>query len=681
MKKISILVCLLVFLSPGILANAEQFRGTKFDLGEVIVTTTKEEREDKSRIESKTLKTHKVVDLAEILSDELVEATMIRKSGYGNEVALRGFGKSNLRFFVDDSIVEGACGSRKDPSFSHINLLTVDRIEIREGPFDVTNAGSLGGSVSVFTKKPREGFHSEILAKGGSFDYWSTGGYITGGNELIQGLIGCNYSEAGQYEDGDGNKLSTFNAAYNDAGKSMKAFKKDDVWGKLQFKPEENQTILFSHAYGNAEDIMTPRVGMDTESEKTNLSSAKYTFTDLGDFSEKLTLTTYHNKIEHNPSNKYRTAAANLKNDVETTTIGGKIENEQVTDFAAFTYGFDMYHRSWDGYQINRDTGIVTKPYFFPDAGALDLGVYLKADKDIDRWSVSCGVRGDYFETEANDLESGKLKFSRAMTATNKNTDEFFSGYFSSEYYITDNSSLFGGIGHSIRMPTLVERYLQASSGFYGNPDLEKTKNTEVDLGFRADMERLSFKAKGFYSDLDDFIYQEGPGPKTWTNIDAHIYGADVKTLLDIGYDFSIEAAAAYQQGGKDSHPRNNNDKNLVEIPPLKTKLALHYDNSNIFGIDNSNFFGILEWIHSRCADEVDIDAGEKKLSDWDVVNARAGYRYKDLTFNMGINNIFDKAYAVANSYEYDVVGGAGSIPKIVNEPGRFFYGSLSYMF
>lgn len=649
--------------------------------GEVIVTTTKEEREDKSKIESKTLKTYKIVDLAEILSDELVEATMIRKGGYGNEVALRGFGKSNLRFLADGTIVEGACGSRKDPSFSHINLLTVDRIEIREGPFDVTRAGSLGGSVSVFTKKPQEGFHGEILAKGGSFDYWSAGGYITGGNEVIQGLIGCNYSESAQYEDGDGNKLSSFNAAYNEAGKSMKAFKKDDIWGKLQFKLEENQTLLLTHTYGEADDIMTPRVGMDTESERTNLSSAKYTIADLGDFSEKLTLTTYYNKIEHGPSNKYRTAAANLKNDVETTTIGGKIENEQVTDFATFTCGFDMYHRNWDGYQINRDTVVVTKPYFFPDADALDLGLYLKADKDIDRWSVSCGLRGDYFETEANDLEGGKLKFSQAMTDTNKSKDKFFSGYFSFEYYITDESSFFGGVGHSIRTPTLVERYLQASSGFYGNPDLEKTKNTEVDLGFQADMERFSFKTKGFYSDLNDFIYQEGPGPKTWTNIDAHICGADVKALLDIGYDFSIEAATAYQRGEKDSQPRNNNDKNLAEIPPLKAKLALRYDNSNIFGIDASNFFGILEWIHSRCADDVDIDAGEKELSGWDVVNARAGYQYKNLTFNVGVNNIFDKTYAVANSYEYDVVGGAASIPKIINEPGRFFYGSFSYMF
>ena len=45
-----------------------------------------------------------------------------------------------------------------------------------------------------------------------------------------------------------------------------------------------------------------------------------------------------------------------------------------------------------------------------------------------------------------------------------------------------------------------------------------------------------------------------------------------------------------------------NNDENLARIPPLKTKLALHYN--------APDFFGTLEWIHSKDADDVDIDAG-----------------------------------------------------------------------
>ena len=59
----------------------------------IIVTAPKEEGAEKS-IESETLKIHKVMDLAEILSGEMVEATMVRKGAYGNEVVIRGFGQS-----------------------------------------------------------------------------------------------------------------------------------------------------------------------------------------------------------------------------------------------------------------------------------------------------------------------------------------------------------------------------------------------------------------------------------------------------------------------------------------------------------------------------------------------------------------------------------------------------------
>ena len=143
--------------------------------------------------------------------------------------------------------------------------------------------------------------------------------------------------------------------------------------------------------------------------------------------------------------------------------------------------------------------------------------------------------------------------------------------------------------------------------------------------------------------------------------------------IVDIISDFSVETAAAWQRGKKDSRPEHNNDNDLAEVPPLKTKLALHYDTQMLFGT--------LEWIHSENADNVDVAAGEKALSGWDVVNFRGGWNYKMLTLNVGVENIFDRRYAVANSYEWDVVSGSGANPAIVYEPGRFFYASISCEF
>jgi len=675
------LLFVLIWTFSFILAGRALTYAESITLDTIVVTAAKNDEADKKNIEAETLKTHKVVDLAEILSNEMIEATMIRKGGYGNEVSLRGFGKSDLRVLVDDGLLEGACGSRKDPSLSHINMLTVDKIEVRQGPFDVTKAGALGGSINIITQKPQKEFLGEVLAKAGSYDFLSSGFYTTGGNEKIQGLIGYNYSESDQYEDGDGNKLYRFAPAgrpYNAKGKNMKAFEKHDVWGKLQFTPTENQTILFSYVYGEADDIMTPRAEMDIDSEKTYMGRADYSITDLGNISDELSFSLYQNRVEHEPFDKYRELAGNpffhRHNEVKSTITGGKIENKKSAGFARFTYGIDAYKHKWKGDMYRDDTGVNMDDELIPDVNSYDFGLYLKADKNYDNLSLSTGFRYDRFESKADE----ELKQSIAVTSTNKNNDNLFSGYLSAEYYLMDNAFLFGGIGQSIRTPTAVERYLQSPSPyFHGNPDLDPTKNREFDLGFQLTGQIFSFRAKGFYSDLKDYIYQQGKqtadSHKTWANIDAHIYGADVKIIVDIISNFSVETAAAWQRGKKDSRPEYNNDNDLAEIPPLKTKLALHYDTQMLFGT--------LEWIHSENSDNVDVDAGEKALSGWDVVNLRGGWNYKMLTLNVGVENIFDRRYAVANSYEWDVVSGSGANPAIVYEPGRFFYTSISYKF
>ncbi|QTA92533.1 TonB-dependent receptor [Desulfonema magnum] len=664
-----------IFTSPALIC------ADSITLDTIVVTAAAENEADEKNIKAKTLRTHKVVDLAEILSNEMTEATMIRKGGYGNEVSLRGFGKSDLRVLVDGGVLEGACGSRKDPSLSHINMLTVDKIEVRQGPFDVTKAGALGGSINVMTRKPQKEFLGEILIKAGTYDFLSSVFHTTGGTEKVQGLIGYNYSESDQYEDGDGNRLYKSAPAgrpYNAEGENMKAFEKHDVWGKLQFTPTENQTILFSYAYGEADDIMTPRAGVDIDSEKTYMSRVRYSITGLGNFSDELNFSLYQNRIEHEPSDKYRELVGapsfHRHNEVKSTITGGKIENKKSAGSARFTYGADAYKHNWKGDMYRDDTGVNMDDELIPDVNSYDFGLYLNAYKNYNKLSLNAGFRYDRFESEADEA----LKQSIAVTSTNKNNDDLFSGYLSAEYYLTDNSFLFGGIGQSIRTPTAVERYLQSPSPyFHGNPDLDSTKNREFDLGFRLTGQRFSFSAKGFYSDLKDYIYQQGKqtadSHQTWTNIDAHICGADVKMIADIISDFSVETAAAWQRGKKDSEPEYNNDDDLAEVPPLKTKLALHYDTQMLFGT--------LEWIHSANADNIDTDAGEKALSGWDVVNFRGGWNYKMLTLNVGVENIFDRRYAVANSYEWDVVSGSGANPAIVYEPGRFFYASVSCKF
>lgn len=641
-------------------------------LDTVVVSGSRAPRRDGAQpIAGETLRAHKVVDLAEILADEILEADMIRKAGYGNEISLRGFGKNNLRISLDGSLVEGACGGRKDPSLSHINLLEVERIVVRQGPFDVTKAGAFGGSVDVVTRKPAPGLHGELTAKAGSYGYLGGGGYFTGGNDWIQALFGYSYSESDQYKDGDGRRLGSFtNQPYLSAYEDWKAYRKQDVWGKLRLTPTPEDEFLFEHSYGSGEDILYPRGPFDIPHERTWLSRAGYTRTDLGEWSEKLALSVYHNKVGHYPSQEYRgnppKPSAVLEN------LGGRLENVQTTPFATFTYGVDASHQRWRADVHHAFTGALLNPLLIPDVRTLNLGIYVQAEKEIGDCTLGAGARWDWQQAEA---ERTLLWGPEAGNRPSRSENEP-SGFLSASYRLTERVEVFGGLGRSVRMPNGVERFLQGGGNQYGNPELKPARNTEVDLGVGYADDRLTIRAKAFYSHLDDFIYQERNllNHATWTNIDARIYGGDIQGEVKLGGGFALKGGVVCQRGEKIDQPQNNNDRDLAEIPPWKTRIGLAYEQERLDVL--------LEWVHAGRARYVDLDAGEQNLSSWDVVNLRLGYRLTEqMTLNAGVNNLLDRTYAVANSYEWDVLSGAAANPAIVNEPGRFFYASLSYRF
>jgi iron complex outermembrane receptor protein len=637
------------------------------------------ESEEKRWIERRALESRKIVDLAEILSDELVEVQIVRKGGYGNEVSIRGFGQANMRVLLDGGMVEGACGSRKDPSLSHINMLTVQSMVVEEGPFDVTKPGCLGGYVDVVTKKPRAGFDGEFLAKAGSYDFHSGGLAATGGGDVVQGLLGYNFSEAGQYRDGAGRALwearEGLAAPYNARGRDARSFRKHDAWSKISFTPGERHKLLLEHTYGRANDIVTPRVVFDTEKEITHLSKFSWDITDLGRASDDLTFSAYRNAVEHYPYQGLREVAAPKNNDVESVINGGGIRNVADAAGATFTYGVDVYRRTWRGDVFDTLTGALANDYLIPSVRTTDAGAYLKINKDIRKWSLSAGVRYDRFEQEAEE----DLVFTSTVTDANRRVNHLVGGYGSVKFYPAAGLTAFGGVGRSYRTPESTERYIQGNPAFFGNPELEPASNTECDAGLKVERGRWTFGSKGFYADLADYIYQENnaAGYRSYTNIDAHIYGGDVNAGVDLVAGISCDVGAAYQRGVKDGYPDNNADGDLGQIAPLKTRVSLGYDNPAPFGQDDAGLFATLEWVRSAAADDVDEYVGEQRLPAWDVLNARLGYRFRWFKLNAGADNLLDREYAVANSYEWDVIGGSGANPAIVNEPGRFFYGGL----
>lgn len=648
---------------------------------DAFVVEARAETQATELIDSRALKLHKIVDLAEILSGELVEASIVRKSGYGNEVNLRGFSQANLPILVNGGFLEGACGSRKDPALSHINLLTVERIVVREGPYDVAQPGNLGGYIDVITKQPEAGFSGETLVRIGSYGFHSAGATTTGGTDRVQVRAGYNYSEAGQYADGDGAELWELregrSAPFNAEGRAAAAFSKHDAWGALRLTPNATHVLQLDYAFGEASDILNPRGDFDTARETTKLARLSWTAKDLGAASENLTVSAYYNAVGHDPTQELRTVAAPKRIVAKSAIAGAALQNEFHAADTLWTCGVDTYQRTWKGDVFNATTGAVLNPYLLPTAKTLDLGMYLRGERTVGPWQLSSGLRWDTFCTKADEA----LPQTAKVTAANRNTDGLLGGYVTARYAFTERSQLFAGVGRSYRAPTGAERYIQSSATFFGNPELEPIANTEIDLGWRTAAGPWSFQVKGFYSDLSDYIYQVKTlaGYQTYAAIDAHLYGADAKASCALGSGFTLAGGIAWQRGRKDTLPDNNTDRDLGQMSPLKTRVALDYERELTVGDSKPVVFATLEWVHGNASRDVDIVAGEKVLPAWDAANLRVGCQVGAWSFTAGLENVFDAAYAVANSYEWDVVGGTASNPIVVSEPGRFAYLSAGY--
>lgn len=638
-------------------------------------------------------------DLGEMLSSVLPEITHVRASAVGNDIILRGFKKDNINVTIDDAKVCGACPNRMDPPAMHVSSSQIASVEVQEGPFDITQAGSLGGAINVVTKDPSKGLHGEVSATLGSYDYRKVGATLEAGNDAIQALVGYSRETSGQYKDGDGKTMAEQTEAisvsplmeYAPAHKNDDAYERENFWAKVVGNIGDNQKVTLSYFGDRADNILYPRYMMDALYDDTDMLKAKYQIFNLGSFSKELKIEAYHSKVDHLMGNDYRKKAylqmpmtmgmttvqpTHEHSTAEATIDGLRLEN--IADIAGteITFGFDGTKRNWDAYKdtIHNVTGATSTMSQIPDVDTDNVGLYAKAVKTINNYEISAGLR---YDDASIDPDTTKM-------AAAKNRDfNNISANLMAKYNYSNTGNVFVGFGQSVRIPDAKELYMSLGSDPLTN-NLNETINREIDLGTEHTVGNFHIKGTVFYSDLKDYIYaykkSNGMSSVTsFTNIDAKMYGGDISADYLLNSEWSIQSGVAYQKGVKKDTAQldavsslTQTDKDLAEIPPLKGRVALVFD--------NSINYAMAEWIGAR-NHTYDQDNGEIPLSGYGILNLKYGHDFQNgFSLNAGINNFFDRTYAVSNSYV-----GLSTLtttqPLVLNEPGRNFYATVSYKF
>jgi iron complex outermembrane receptor protein len=624
----------------------------------------------------------KSADLAEALFEQSASISLVRRSGIANDIILRGQKKDNIDVTIDGAKVYGACPNRMDPPISHVLTNNVDYIEINEGPFNVEDFGALSGDVKIHTIKPEEEFEGEVNLGFGSWGYQKGSFAISGGiTDSVRVLLSGSAETSEQYEDGDGNDFvgqiarniaegtAPMGAQYQPVYQDMDAYTKKTFMAKLFWDITDNQELRLSYTANRSDDILYPSTQMDALYDDSDIYNLEYIVTDLGIYSKELNFQIYKSTVDHPMSTMYRQSVPmmgfEMTNSLSTEMQGAKLKNSFDLDNHTITAGLDYSKRNWDGgyYRNGTFTGLKS----IDDANTKNYAFFLADEIKMDKFVLDIGLRYD------------DTKITSDNVAQQENDYNELNGYIFGTYNANETTKYFAGIGKSSRVPDARELYFMRMGMppiSVGTPTLDNTINYELDVGAEKKYENASVKAKAFYSKLDNFIaYNSDKMTNNFENVDASIWGFELSGTYIATDVLYFDYGMSYQRGKKDDPLEGQTETNMPEIPPFKLNLAANYDYDESLVLRT-------EVIASDKWRDYDWANGEQELDAYAVLNLKATKQFsEDIELIVGIDNLFDKTYAVSNTYEDLTLLSVDGDVMLMNEPGRYIYTNIKYNF
>jgi iron complex outermembrane receptor protein len=257
-----------------------------------------------------------------------------------------------------------------------------------------------------------------------------------------------------------------------------------------------------------------------------------------------------------------------------------------------------------------------------------------------------------------------------------------FSGFATSEYKLDEHITAISAAGYAERAPTMTELYAagpfvgvlqQGTSRLIGDPNLQKEKLSQFDVGLKADYDWVRGGVTGFYAVIDDYITFDanklGPGltQVVFTNTDrATLAGGEMFAIVDVTSWLTPFANAAYVQGIDQTHIDNRRPANLAssrrndpilgetaaateplpQIPPFEIRSGFRIHEPLKKPTDaprwTVEFSARIDWGQNNVATSL----GEVPTPGFTVFDIRSFWQVNDkLLVSAGVENFGDKLY------------------------------------
>ncbi len=642
-----------------------------------------------------------IIDIGDFLRS-IPNVSGIKKGGIAIDPVIRGFKFSQVGVQMDNGIrIEGGCPNRMDPVASHIEIEDIEGITLIKGPYMLRFGPAFGGKVNLltFTPKPSEKFEIHGVLNTGFESNWNGHKeHLTlygGGKKLYFALMG-GYKNYGNYEDGNGNMISSSFTKYNYAA-------------KVGFAINEKQSLMATFYADQGRNVKYPALPMDEFSDDTRIISLDYNYNDISPVISKLIIKVYQSDVDHHMDNSTRPNFATMQAyaQADAMNTGGRAEFTLDLKNNGLLYaGTDFENIYKNGERIMTMKMIMNgvpmtstkKTNLWKDAVINNGGLFAEWHKKFKSFELVSALRGDFNMADSEDT----LVISKFGVDYFKETSSQYiniSGSLAISRELKKGLSIAFAIGRGVRSPNMNERYIKFLTvgyekyDFLGNPLLKPEVNYQADLTLNYNSKKLGNAYINFFASyIDQFITgklipavvampktQGAIGVKQYVNTDYAIFrgfemGYNSGTQHKLGFD-AIAAITKATAAQTNKYIVTNNQVTgetllendpLPEIPPFESTLSLYYQL-----LDGK----LIPKISSRLVADQRFTSEayyENYTPGFALLNFSITYKpTKMVTFSGGVNNIFDRAY-----YEHLNRNITGSTNELY-EPGRVLYVNL----
>ncbi len=599
--------------------------------------------------------------------------TMIRKGGTDGDPVLRGLAGSRLNILVDGAELLGGCGMRMDPPTAYIFPETFDSVTVLKGPQSVSHGnGNLAGVV-LFDRDERKaaqpgarGFGSLMLGSWGRLDAVA-GGTYAGKTGYLQAT--ASHAQSDDYEDGRGNKV---HSDYERQSLNAKAGWNIDASTRLSVDAVGSRAEA-AYADRGMDGVKFDREGYGVKFEKDNLSPLL----------ARLSAQAYYNYIDHvmdNYSLRTKAPGAFMVNNPDRETQGLRLAADlALSDATLLKLGAD-----WQGNDHTLRTAMggtqALADAYVNKARVLDMqtnitGLYGEVQHGLDESSrLIGGLRLDDWSADRYNSATGAFMASAGENLT--------SGFVRYERDLAQ-TTVFVGLGHGERPMD----YWEASTynGLTPATQIQPEQNTQLDAGLIWKTAAVSASLSAFYGKMDDYILTRvvnitlacsAVNNCQTRNVDATRYGGEADLAWRFAPNLTLRGSLAYVHADNDTM-----NVPLAQTPPLEGRLGLDW------GSGPWTAGGVLRMVASQ--DRVHVGLGTERWGNivGQDIGPTAGFATlalngsyqagKKTLLSLGVDNVFDKAYAEHISRNGSAIAGFATNTR-VTEPGRFFWAKLN---